>query len=73
MPGLRPGARLVSASVLGVAYVYAMADEEYSPDWVYVTADEGSARAYASRCLDRIGRPVGVAVVLAENRADTAE
>lgn len=48
----------MSASALGVAYVYAMADEEYSPDWVYVTADEGSARAYASRCLDRIGRPV---------------
>lgn len=48
----------MSATALSVAYTYAMAGAEYSPDWVYVTADEGSARAYASRYVDPRGRTI---------------
>jgi hypothetical protein len=57
VPGLRPGDRLVSAHALGAAYVYALDDGSYSPEWVYVTADEGAAHAYASRYMDRGGNP----------------
>jgi hypothetical protein len=44
--------------VLGVEYQYRTADAIYDPNWVYFTTDEGVATAYASRCLDRIGRRV---------------
>lgn len=54
-PGLRPGATLVSAEALGVHYRYAVSNAEYAPDWVYVTAEEGVARAYASRYVDSRG------------------
>ena len=34
-----------------------MGDDSYSPDWVYVTADEGVAGAYASRYMNVAGEP----------------
>lgn len=73
-PGLRPGTVLVPAATLGLGFHYHDPDAPYDPRWVYLTSDEGVARAYASRYLDGFGRrpPGGVYEVrpLDEPRTD---
>lgn len=44
------------ATTLGLGFQYHQPDAPYDPRWVYLTSDEGVARAYASRYLDGFGR-----------------
>lgn len=51
VPGKQVGELLLPAARLGLRYRYFATSAPYDPDWVYVTADEAAAYAYASRYL----------------------